>query len=413
MMKSLLCLFTGFCLAAAPATAQEWPRFRGLNGTGLSDAKLPAEWTEKDYHWKVELPGVGHSSPVLWGDKVFVTSGDGKTGQRIVSCLSTADGKTLWTKEWEGKPYPTHLRNSIATSTPAVDAERLYLCWATPESYTVMALDHAGKELWQTDLGPYKSQHGFGASPIVHEGLVIVLNQPDGDGELVALDAASGKVQWKTPRQGKNATYSTPCVYQPAGRPAELIFTNWQHGISGVEPRTGKVNWEISVFEVTKQERAIASPLVAGELILGTCGFVTAQKHFVAIRPGNGDRGEQPREVWRLERAVSYLPTPLVKGSRVFQVSEQGIASCLELETGKVVWQERVPGAYSASPVCAGEHIYCVSNDGDVLVLKAADEFEQLARNRLGEGTQSTPAIAGGRIYFRTQGHLISLGRKQ
>lgn len=409
-MKTLVCFVIGAFLTIESTSAREWTRFRGPNGAGLSDAALPVQWTEKDYNWKVELPGVGHSSPVLWGDKIFVTAGEAPSGKRIIRCLSASDGKTVWTREFESSPYPMHLRNSIATSTPTVDAERLYICWATSESYTVMALDHDGEDLWQTDLGPYKSQHGFGASPIVFDGLVITLNQPDGDGELVALDCQTGKVRWKTPRQGKNATYSTPCVYQPPGRAAELIFTNWQHGITGVDPKTGKVNWELSVFEVTKQERAIASPLVAGDLVLGTAGFVSSQKHFVAVRPGNADKGEQPREVWRLEKAVSYLPTPLVKGNRIFQVSELGIASCLELDTGKIVWQERVPGAYSASPVCAGENIYCVNNDGDVIVLKAADKFELLARNPLGEATQSTPAIAGGRIYFRTQSHLLSLG---
>lgn len=395
--------------AALPA--QEWTRFRGPNGSGMGNAPtLPVKWTERDFNWKVPIPGAGVASPVLWGDKVFLASGEAKTGQRIVLCLNAADGKALWTRRFDAAPYKMHLRNSVATATPAVDAERVYTSWATPDQYTVLALDHAGKEAWTAQLGPYKSQHGFGSSPIVYEDLLIVPNDQDDGGSLIALDKTNGKVRWQLPRQPKNATYSTPCVYQHSDSAPVLIFTNWQHGITAVEPKTGKVAWELSVFETNKQERAVASPVVAGDLILGTCGFVTAQKHFVAVRPGDPQKGTKPQEVWRVEKMVSYLPSPLVKGDRVYLCTEQGIASCLDLATGKVIWQERVPGSYAGSPVCAGEHLYCTSLDGDVLVLKMADKFETVARNALGEGTQSTPAIANGRIYFRTNGHLIAIG---
>ncbi len=409
---SLGCLFG--LMFGGRADAQEWARFRGPNGTGLNPASVPTRWTDNDYTWKVPLPGVGHSSPILWGDKVFLTAGEPKTGKRLVLCLNAVDGRTLWSREYEAKTYHTHQRNSFATATPAADEQHLYVSWATPDQYSVLALDHQGEKLWQADLGPYKSQHGFGVSPIVFEDLVIVPNEQDGTGAILALEARTGKVRWKLERQGKNATYSTPCVYQPANGPAELIFTNWQHGITAVDPRTGKVNWELSVFDTKRPERAIASPVVAGDLVLGTCGFVTAQKHFVAVRPGTpGPQGAKPQEVWRLERAVSYLPTPLVKGDLVFLCSEQGMATCLNASSGKLLWQERLNGNFSASPVCAGDHLYCVSNDGEVVILKASDKFELVARNGLGEATQCTPAVAGGRIFFRTQAHLICIGGKR
>jgi len=392
---------------------QEWTRFRGPNGTGLSATTLPVRWTEKDYNWKVKVPGTGHSSPVLWGEKIFLTSSDAKSGKRLLLCLSTRDGKTLWTKEYDSTRYRMHKRNSISTSTPVVDAERVYVCWATPEQLTAMALDHEGKELWEANLGPFKSQHGFGASPILVEDLLIFDNDQDAGGSLVALVAANGKEYWKIPRSAKNnATYSTPCVFKQGNGPAELIFTNWQHGLTAVEPRSGKVLWELSVFEPDKPERAIASPVVAGDLVLGTCGFVTAQKHLVAVRPGKPQQGIKPREVWRYEKAVSYLPTPLVKDDLVFLCSEKGVATCLKAKSGKEVWQERLNRDFSASPVCGGEHLYCVSDDGEVLVLKAGDKYELVGRHALGEPTQATPAIAGGRIYFRTEGHLISVGGK-
>lgn len=226
-----------------------WPRFRGDNGDGIGDlANPPAMWTESDFAWRTELPGSGYSSPVVWGERLFVTSADATTGERFVLCLDASSGRTLWTMRFPGSTYHTHARNSYATSTPAVDAKHVYCCWAVPENYSVMALDHDGKLVWETPLGPYKSQHGFGASPIVVQDMVIVGDEQDGSGSLVALSAADGAIRWRVPRRGKNATYSTPCVFQPHQQPPQVIFTNWQHGITSVDPAAGTKNWELSVF---------------------------------------------------------------------------------------------------------------------------------------------------------------------
>lgn len=406
----LVCCLSLLLALAELMQAQEWSRFRGPNGTGLVPAPaIPTTWTEKDYNWKVSLPGLGHSSPVLWGEKIFVTSADTKSGQRIVLCLSTKDGKTLWSQKSSAGTYRTHKRNSFATSTPVADAERVYVLFSTPEQLTATAYSHEGQKAWDADLGKFKSQHGSGVSPIRFEDLLIVTNDQDDGGSLVALDAGTGKARWQTPRASKNATYSTPCIYQPAGAAPQLILTNWQLGVTSIDPRTGKTLWSASVFDTKTQERAIASPVIAGDLIVVTCGFVTGKKEFVALRPGpNG-----ATEVWRTERAVSYLPTPLVKGERIYLCTELGIASCLEAATGKVIWQERLAGNFSASPVCTGEHIYCLANSGDIYVLQASDEYRLVGKSSLGQPTQSTPAIAGGRMYFRTETSLFSLGEKK
>lgn len=400
----LLAAFTFVSLA----TAQEWSRFRGTNGEGVSGSSLPTTWTDKDRLWKSAVPGIGHSSPVLWGDKLFLTAGEAKTGKRIVLCYKANDGTSRWEKSFDGEVYHTHQRNSFATSTPVVDAERVYICWATPKQLTVQALRHDGTLAWQKDLGAFKSQHGFGVSPIRYGDLLILPNDQDNSGNLTALDAATGQIRWTLPRKPKNATYSTPCIYQIGDRPAEIIVTNWQHGITAVDPKTGKVNWELSCFNTTTQERAIASPILAGDLIIGTCGFVTGTKHHVAVRLEDG----KPKEIWRVERQVSYLPTPLVKDERIYLMSEQGWATCLDRKTGKEIWQERIGGGFSASPVCAGEHIYCIANDGQVHVLKAGDKYDRVAKNELGEGTQATPAIADGRMFIRTEKSLICIGKK-
>ena len=194
---------------------------------------------------------------------------------------------------------------------------------------------------------------------------------------------------------------------QPKGRGAELIFTNWQHGITAVEPRTGKVKWEISCFEPKKAERAIGSPVIAGDRVLGSCGFVTAQKHLVAVRPIDGGK---VKELWRMEKSVPHLATPVVKGDRVYCFSEKGIASCLDSVSGKVIWQERLDNVFAASPVIAGNAIYAVDLSGEVAVVEASDTFKLLSRIPLGQASQATPAIAAGRMIFRTEGFLMGLG---
>ena len=359
---------------------------------------------------RCRIPGVGISSPIIWGEHIYLSSADATSGKQTLFCLNAADGKTLWTREFTAGTYRKHKKNTFATSTPTVDADRVYFAYATPEHYRVAALTHDGKDAWSIDLGPYRSQHGFGASPVVFEDLLILPDEPDGNGKLVAVETATGKTRWSVPRHGKNATYSTPCIYQPPGKPAELVFTNWQHGLTGVDAKTGKVNWEISVFETGKQERSVASPVVAGDLVLGSCGFAGAQKHLVAVRPYDTSAGNKPKVVWRMERSAPHLPTPLVKGNRVFVCTELGIASCVDAATGKVIWQERVGGNFSASPVVAGDRIFWVADGGRLFVLAAGDKFQILARHQFDEGTQCTPAIAHGRLYVRTEKHLTALG---
>ena len=282
-MAAVACLL-GFLLGN-PSVGQEWTRFRGPNGSGLSTATtVPIRWTEKDYNWNLELPGAGHSSPVLWGERIFVSCADEKTGRRLVLCLRTRDGQRLWTAEFGGEKHGKHQDNSFASATPAVDEHRVCVCWAGPKEYLVAALDHEGKELWRVDLGPFKSGHGSGPSPILHDGRLIVPADHDGNGSLVALDAATGKIAWKVPRRSK-ATYTTPCVLQAKGRPAELIFTNYEHGVTSLDPKTGERNWELDVFDKRHMETAIGSPVVAGGVVFATCGWLGVRQEVVAVRP--------------------------------------------------------------------------------------------------------------------------------
>jgi outer membrane protein assembly factor BamB len=386
--------------------AQEWTRFRGPNGSGVGRAaNLPIEWKESDFNWRVPLPGIGHSSPVLWGERLFVTSADEETGRRHVLCLDAASGQTLWSRSFDSTKDRKHELNSFASSTPAVDETRVYVSWATPREYIVLALDHRGEEQWRVDLGPYKAGHGAGVSPIVFEDMVIVGNDQEGESSIVALDRQTGSTRWRVPRKTKVA-YATPCVYRTKGRPAELVFTNWEHGIMGIDPRSGATRWEIQVFDQKHVETSIGSPIVAGDLVLGTCGWLGYATHTVAVRPGAG----KASEVFRVDRGAPLSTTPLAVDGLVFLWGDDGIVTCVDAAGGKQHWQKRVGGTFYSSPVAAAGRVYCPSRDGEMIVLAADNEYRLLARNPLGEGSHSTPAIAHGRMYVRTFSHLISLG---
>jgi outer membrane protein assembly factor BamB len=258
-MKALLVTIlvaTAVADFASCGSAQEWTRFRGPNGTGISHAKtIPTKITDADIHWKVELPGTGHSSPVLWDDRTFLTSTGDKSGGIFVLCLSAKDGKLIWRRDFPFTPFSRHQFNSFASSTPAVDAERLYVVWNEPEHYLLAALDHSGKTVWQRDLGPFVSQHGCGISPIVYRNRVILGNFQDdqrfvkdsprsGESFVVAVDAKTGKTLWQTPRHNAVVAYSTPCVFEPKGGKSALIFNSQGDGISALDADTGEVLWE-------------------------------------------------------------------------------------------------------------------------------------------------------------------------
>lgn len=404
-------LLAALALPSTGAAEEVWPRFRGPNGAGVgATSKLPSQWTEAEYAWKVELPGIGHSSPVVWGQKIFITSGDEETGERIVLCIEPAAGEVVWKRTFTSTKDRKHQLNSFASATPAVDARHLYVTWATPHEYVVLALDHAGKEKWRVDLGPYKTGHGSGGSPIVHEDLVVVGNDQDGASSIVGLDSDTGAIRWRVPRKTKTA-YITPCVYHPPGRPAELIFTNWEHGIMGIDPVTGATNWELQTFDQKHVETAIGSPIVAGDLVLGTCGWLGVATHTVAVRPAATTDGK-PVEAYRVDRSAPLTTTPLAAGNFVYLWADEGIVACVAADSGELHWRKRVGGTYYGSPVAAGDYIYCASRDGEMVVLAAGKDYELIARNPLGEGSHSTPAIAHGRMYIRTFSHLLCLGAK-
>ncbi len=405
----LICLAAAAVCLAAPAD-QEWTRFRGPDGTGIGAAEsIPVSFTEADYNWKVKLPAPGHSSPVLWGKRIFLTCAAQRATERQVLCLDSADGHVLWSWKDKFKPYNQNKQNSFAASTPALDAQHVYISWVSGQKFIILALDHEGKKVWQQEIDGFGTQHGPGGSPIVLDGVVIVANDSGGKGScLIGLDAKTGKIQWKQDRQSGLTPCITPGVYRPKGGPAEAIFVSSKHGMTSLDPKTGKTNWELSnLFEL----RSVASPVVAGGVILATAGK-GGRRESAVVRPG-GKSGSNAGVAYRLKSGVPYVPTPIAVGKNLFIVSDGGTMTCVVAETGKVLWQEKLDGRFYSSPVCVNGRIYCISREGEAVVVEAADKFKLLARNKLPEGSQATPAIAGGRMYIRTYNHLICIGGKK
>lgn len=417
-MKLQPLLLTLLFAGGAAAPAQEWTRFHGPNGTGISHAKtIPTKITDADVNWHVELPGVGHSSPVLWGNKLFLTTCDSRSGGVRVLCHDALTGKQLWRHDFKQAPFTPHKFNNFAAASPAVDAQHVYVIWNETEHFKLAALDHAGKVAWERDFGPFVSQHGCGISPIVHNGLVILGNEQDdaksvkgstrsGESFIVAVDAKNGSTVWQTPRNSLVVAYSTPALYTPKSGPPALIFNSQGHGIYAVAPDTGKVLWG---YDQAFTMRSCSSPMIAGDFIFGSCGSGGGGNYVTVIKAGDA-KGRKPELAYQMKKSAPYVPTGVVVGELAWLWSDAGVLTCLHAPTGDIRYQERVGGNFFGSPVWVDGRLFAVSTAGELVVVEASDKFNVLHRYALKELCHSTPAVALGRMFIHTESHLLSLG---
>ena len=403
-------------LLSTPARPENWPRFRGPNGQGIShDKNIPTSWTPADYEWKLTLPGAGHSSPIVWGRTVLVTCSDRKNAAGFVLAIDAQNRNLLWKKRYDLPQMRMNRLNDYAVATPAADPKRFYLLWPTSEKTLALALDHKGKGLWKTTLAGVKCQHGPGTSPIIYEDLVVFTIEqeqtanPAANSAWIALDAATGQVRWQLPRNtGPKTSYSTPAVYRPGSDRPMLIFTSHSHGITAVDPRTGNVVWEIpSAFT----SRVVSSPVISDRLIIATCGNGSAGTCLVAARPEGHRRATIAYKIE--ENSVPYVPTSIAVDGLLFTFHDRGQVCCLRTNTGELLWREKPAGRFYGSPVWVDHALYCISLDGDVVVLRAAPKYDLLAVVPLGEKSHATPAVADGRMYLRTFSQLFCLAGKK
>jgi outer membrane protein assembly factor BamB len=410
-LTALIILAGCLTLVSGVVRAANWPRFRGENGSGVSEEKgFTAPWNPDRVRWTVPVPGTGHSSPVIWGNKLFLTTASETGTTRSVLCFDAQSGKLLWTKSIELKANPKHPKSSWASATPAVDGERVFVVFADVERQILLAYDFDGNLLWQQDLGSFESQHGQGASPIVFEDLVILANDQNGPSSIVARDKRTGRAVWTATRNsGAQATsYATPFIYRPKVGPPQLICSSSLSGISGLELKTGKTIWTTQSLP----QRTVASPVLSAGLILQTCGAAGQGTLMVAADPSGQGDVSQSAVRYKRTRLLPYVPTPLAYQSYLFLWGDHGTVCCVDPTTGKDLWIKRVGGDFSGSPIGAGGMLFNVDEQGNLVVLAAGAEFKLLGKLPLSEPSHATPAVANGRLYLRTFHHLTCVAAR-
>lgn len=403
----LLCL-GGHVQADSPSAGPYWPRLRGPNGTGVSaDKNIPIEFSEKsNVLWKTAIPGISHSSPIVWKNRIFLQSGSSDGKERFLLCLST-DGKVLWSSKVPGSPAKTHAKTTLASSTPATDGERVYTVFWDGTGLTLYAYDFEGKEVWKYDLGKFASQYGPAASPMVHAGKVYYANDQDGSSVLFAFDAKTGRVVWQKSRRPHKACYCVPFLLERGDGALELIATSTA-GIGAYNPQTGAEKWNWNF--VKTPNRTVASPAYADGMLFATHGG-GSNGGVVAIKVGDKGDVTDSNLAWETATGFPYVPGMLTVGEHLYTLNDTGIAGCYVAKTGKRVWTERLRGAVSASLIRIDTNIYAACEDGSVFVYPAEPTFKLLARNSLGEGLLATPAVSEGRLYIRGKAHLFCIAK--
>ena len=415
MMFRRLALFAfvvGCSLGLAGAT--DWARLRGPNGTGVVSEATPVKFTAKDQLWKTPIPGVGHGSPIIVGDRVFLQSGSADHSQRNLHCLNAKTGKLEWTKEIAGRvPEGLHKKNTGASSTPASDGERVYTTVWDGAALALYTYDLTGKELWNAPLGSFTGQLGAAHSPMVFDGLVYVNLDSDVSAKLVAYDAIKGTETWKVDRVKERASYTTPMVLEEKGKPAQLILGTTT-SVDSYEPRTGKSNWSYTVVYPVKKLRAVGQPMLAAGNIVTYMGEGGTGRYMVAVKTdGTGSLGEKGK-AWELKDKTPYVPSALVYEDHLYWVNDTGFAACADAKTGEILWYSRTnQKGISSSPILVKDTILAFDETGKAVAFKASPkEYEPLGESNLGEGVFSSPAAAGGRLFVRGTQHLFCFGPK-
>ena len=443
-MKKFVLSVSLLMIIHAVAHAQNWPQFRGPGATGVVEGQpQPVKFdgaTQTNLRWKTAIPGLSHSSPVVWGNKIFVTTAvssakdetryglfgdvapvkDDPSHTWKIYAIDKQKGTILWERvAYEGIPkVKRHPKSSHAASTPVTDGKYLIVLFGSEGLY---AYDLNGKPLWKQDLGVLDAgwfydvdyQWEYAASPIIYKNLVIVQADIQKNSFVAAYDIKTGKQVWKTAREGELPGWSSPTVYE--GKTRSEVVTAGAKAIRGYDALTGKELWTLGPMA----EIATPTPFSAFDLIYVTSGYRPVQPIY-AIKPGgSGDLSLKDKQVsnefvaWSKDRGGPYMPTPIVYGELLYTCSNQGVLTAYNAKTGERVYQERLGGtggAFTASPVASDGKIYLSSEDGDVFVVKAGPKYELLAKNPVGEVMMATPAISDGLLIVRTISHLYAFG---
>jgi outer membrane protein assembly factor BamB len=421
-----------------------WPQFRGANASGVGAGSPPVEWSGesgKNILWKAEIPGLGHSSPIIWGDKIFVTSAVPEAGESTLKvglygdikpvegegpqkfalyCVDRKTGKILWerTAIAEQPKIKRHPKSTHASPTPATDGKRVIVSFGSEGLYSY---DFNGKLLWKVDLGVLDSgyyvvpdaQWGFASSPIIHDGVVIIQADVQKNSFLAALDAATGKELWRTSRDDV-PTFGTPAVmpYTASGASGLQVVVNGWHHIGGYDFKTGKELWRLK----GGGDIPVPTPVMLDGLIVITNAHGPGRPIYAIRTDAAGDiTGDKKAIVWTQDRSGNYMETPLLDQGLGYFCFDNGILTVYQMATGEKLYQQRLGGGvsgFTSSPVANADRLYITNEDGHTYVLAKGGEYKLLGENEVGETVMATAAIAGDVLYIRGRKHLFAIGTK-
>lgn len=429
-LKFFLLAGAATMMAAPLAHAENWPQWRGprLDGTS-ADNGFPVAVQDGSIRWKTELPGAGHASPIVWGDRLFTVAAVAEGEERLLISLDRATGRILWQVPVIKAPLEsTHRLNSCASSTPATDGEKVFTAFLdnTPTAEThkandgkeipkgevakgtvvVSAHDFSGKQIWQVRPGLFSSKHGFCSSPIVYKDKIIVNCDHDGDGYIVALARQDGRELWRIQRPNNTRSYVVPIIRELAGR-TQMVLSGTKC-VTSYNPDDGSLIWMMD----GPTEQFVASLVYndkSGYLFL-TGGF--PEKHILAIRPDGKGNVTETHIAWRTNKGVSYVPSPISEGDYCLVVSDSGVAHCFEAKSGRIAWEERVR-EHHASPVSAEGRVYFINDPGQLRVVKPADTYDLVAESNVGEKVFASPALSEGQLFIRGDKSLICVGERK
>lgn len=387
--------------------AEDWPQWRGPGGLAVSTEKqVPTRWTKtENIRWSALIPGEGSSSPIVWGKRVFVTSSQKRGEQRLLHTLDRDTGELLRSREIaDDNPEITSSVTGYAASTPATDGRHVVAFFGNAG---VACYDFNGDILWQRRLGEFETELGLASSPVIDGDRVYLLCDHDGAPPtsfasfLTALDLKTGEPVWTTKRPGLFRSWSTP-ILVPTPEGKQELVVNAQDELRGYDPASGKLLWHV----LGMTDWVTPSPIFGGGHIFATSG---KDGPTLAVKPGGRGDVTQSHVVWREPRGGPYVCSPLLYDGRLYVHTDQGVLTCYEAATGKVVYRQRLGGKFTASGVAAADHLYLLNEAGECHVIKAGNSFESIAINRLEEPCYASPAIANGCLFLRTETRLYCI----
>ena len=404
----LIYLLAPVVLSANLVCAENWPGWRGPRGDGTSlEREVPTRWSDtENVTWKIAVPGQGHSSPVVWDQRVFLTTGLPESQERVLLCFDRDAGALLWQKTVLQAPLEAkNGENSYASATPATDGVKVYVTFLDREEVVVAAYDFSGQQLWLARPGRFKSQWGFCSTPRLFEDKVIVGCYSKGENFVVALDRADGRILWKTVGVNPTQSYSAPLIQEMAGRVQMILPGN--KTVTSYDPRTGQALWVVD----GPSDDSVITPVYHEKANLVLSGSSWPNKVLVAIQPDGTGNVTSNKVAWKSSEGAPYVPSPVAVGDWFLTSSFNGKAvHCFEAATGKVLWKEPL-GLHHASPVLVNGLVYFQNDEGVTHVIRPGETYELVARNELGEKTYASPAVSQGQIFLRSFTHLYCIGK--